>query len=359
MTNSVECDPSAVEVPAAGGSVWNRRRIMWVVAETLMIAVALWITLFRIAGMGQIAEAINSVAWWVVPLAIVLEAASLGSYAELLRETLSGVGVRVSRRLVYRVNLSGTALGKVLPGGTTFALPFSVGMLHSAGADPALSTAALAGSGMLSSVVLALLLPVTVLPALASGNSGALVVGVLVLAVAVWLAALVIGPALRNSLRMAQFVESVARFVARGPLRSRIRPVELGAMVGRSAAALHDLTANRAVLRRAATRAAANWMLDFAAFALIAASVGKGSPLAGLPLAYVVGQMSAAIPLTPGGVGVVETTMVAALVAQGMEATTAVAAVLGWRLLSHWLPLVVGLLAYAMRPRALSKSPGR
>ena len=56
-----------------------------------------------------------------------------------------------------------------------------------------------------------------------------------------------------------------------------------------------------------------------------------------------IGQMAAAVPLTPGGVGVVETTMTAALVAQGIPATTAAVTVLGWRLVSHWLPLAVGL----------------
>jgi uncharacterized protein (TIRG00374 family) len=50
-----------------------------------------------------------------------------------------------------------------------------------------------------------------------------------------------------------------------------------------------------------------------------------------------------ALPLTPGGVGVVEATMIGVLVATGSPGGAATAAVLGWRLVSHWLPILVGL----------------
>jgi hypothetical protein len=63
-------------------------------------------------------------------------------------------------------------------------------------------------------------------------------------------------------------------------------------------------------------------------------------------LAYVIGRLAAAVPITAGGVRVVETTMTAALVTQGMTAGPAAAVVLAWRLISHWLPMVVGLIVY-------------
>jgi Lysylphosphatidylglycerol synthase TM region len=68
-----------------------------------------------------------------------------------------------------------------------------------------------------------------------------------------------------------------------------------------------------------------------------------GTPLAGLDLAYVIGRLATAIPITPGGVGVVETTMTAALVAQGMSAGPAAAIVLAWRLISRGSPSSSGL----------------
>jgi uncharacterized protein (TIRG00374 family) len=71
-----------------------------------------------------------------------------------------------------------------------------------------------------------------------------------------------------------------------------------------------------------------------------------------MALAYIVGQLAAAVPLTPGGVGVVEATTTGALAAQGVPAGQAAAVVLAWRLVSHWLPIVAGLVVYAGVHRA-------
>jgi uncharacterized protein (TIRG00374 family) len=49
------------------------------------------------------------------------------------------------------------------------------------------------------------------------------------------------------------------------------------------------------------------------------------------------------VPLTPGGVGLVESAMTAALVAGGVPGGVAAASVLGWRLVSNWIPIGVGL----------------
>jgi uncharacterized protein (TIRG00374 family) len=49
------------------------------------------------------------------------------------------------------------------------------------------------------------------------------------------------------------------------------------------------------------------------------------------------------VPLTPGGVGFVEAAMTGTLVAAGSPAAAATATVLGWRLVSHWIPILVGL----------------
>lgn len=96
--------------------------------------------------------------------------------------------------------------------------------------------------------------------------------------------------------------------------------------------------------------------MDAAALAMMAVAVGRDVPWAGLLLAYILGQLVAAAPLTPSGVGVVETSMIAALVAQGASGAGAAATVLAWRLISHWIPIVVGLIALPTLP---NRSPHR
>jgi hypothetical protein len=53
-----------------------------------------------------------------------------------------------------------------------------------------------------------------------------------------------------------------------------------------------------------------------------------------------------AIPLTPGGLGVVEVTLVAITVGFRPARPTAVLAVLGYRLVNYGLPLLPGAVAY-------------
>ena len=54
------------------------------------------------------------------------------------------------------------------------------------------------------------------------------------------------------------------------------------------------------------------------------------------------GQLAASLPVTPGGLGVVEGSLTIALVAYGGIEASTVAAVLLYRLVSFWLPVPAG-----------------
>jgi len=65
-------------------------------------------------------------------------------------------------------------------------------------------------------------------------------------------------------------------------------------------------------------------------------------------------RLITAIPLTPGGLGVVELAMTAGLVAAGGQKTEVVAAVLVYRVLTYVLPIFAGLVCYAIWRRRTS-----
>jgi uncharacterized protein (TIRG00374 family) len=65
-----------------------------------------------------------------------------------------------------------------------------------------------------------------------------------------------------------------------------------------------------------------------------------------LTVAYATANIASAIPLTPGGLGVIEVTLVAVTVGFGAPRATAVLAVLGYRIVNYWLPLIPGVIAY-------------
>jgi uncharacterized membrane protein YbhN (UPF0104 family) len=56
-------------------------------------------------------------------------------------------------------------------------------------------------------------------------------------------------------------------------------------------------------MTRAACFAAGNRLVDFAVLAAMALAATRGSPLAGLAIAYVVGRLAAAVPITPTASG--------------------------------------------------------
>ena len=86
----------------------------------------------------------------------------------------------------------------------------------------------------------------------------------------------------------------------------------------------------------------ANWVLDCACLALSFLAIGAGIPWRGLLLAYGAGQLAANLPITPGGLGVVEGSLTIALVQFGGAEASTVAAVLLYRILSFWAELPVG-----------------
>jgi uncharacterized protein (TIRG00374 family) len=72
------------------------------------------------------------------------------------------------------------------------------------------------------------------------------------------------------------------------------------------------------------------------------AAVGAGVPWRGLLVAYGAAQVAANLPITPGGLGVVEGSLTVALVAFGGSTAQTVAAVLLYRILNFWVVLPLG-----------------
>ena len=87
-----------------------------------------------------------------------------------------------------------------------------------------------------------------------------------------------------------------------------------------------------------------NWLLDCACFAMMFVAIDAPVPWTGLLLAYGAGQLAATLPITPGGLGVVEGSITVALVAFGGAETSTASAVLLYRVISFWMILAIGWL---------------
>ncbi len=85
---------------------------------------------------------------------------------------------------------------------------------------------------------------------------------------------------------------------------------------------------------------------DYLCLLCVLRAVGSHANPALVLLAYATAAVLSLIPVTPGGLGVVEASLSGMLVLAGVSAGAAVIATLGYRLAQYWLPLVAGAVGY-------------
>jgi glycosyltransferase 2 family protein len=102
----------------------------------------------------------------------------------------------------------------------------------------------------------------------------------------------------------------------------------------------------RAVLLGTVLRAACDALSLYFLFIATGSEIAIGTLMAGYALPQVAGR------IVPGGVGLVEGGMVGLYAALGVPASTGVVVVLTYRVLSFWLPLLVGIPLAIVEQRA-------
>jgi uncharacterized protein (TIRG00374 family) len=278
---------------------------------------------------------------WVA-IALAVEAGSFVSTWQLQRialQTGRWFGVATSQ-------LAGNAFGRIIPGGMAASGTLQYQMLVRSGlAGGRIASALTAVSVLLFGVVLAL--PVLSLPAVLGGTEVA--EG---LAQAAYLGAGVF---------LLMVVAGVAVYVWELPLR----------LAGRAVAWTLDRTVRRhqpvvglperllrernAVLRAFGERwwlallaAGGKWILEYLALLACLRAVGADPNPSLVLLAFVAAAFLGMIPLTPGGLGFVEAGLTGMLALAGVGAGAAVVATLAYRLVSFWIPIPAGGVAYVL-----------
>jgi len=271
---------------------------------------------------------------WLLPAAIV-EAASYVAFAGVQYQLLGAGGLRPPIRPLIAVTVGGQAINNSLPGGPALAAVYAFRWFRRFGADDTLAGWALVGTGVTAAVTLALVAAGGLAMATAEGASLDLVpvlIGVLVVV-------LVIGALFVYERPMIAVVGLTVRACKRVFGRPR-----------RDSEAAIDAVMSRLTAVHLGWRdvlkilgwGSSNWLLDCACFAFAFLAIGAPIPWRGLLLAYGAGQLAANLPITPGGLGVVEGSITIALVAFGGARVSTVDAVVVYRLLSFWAALIVG-----------------
>jgi hypothetical protein len=115
------------------------------------------------------------------------------------------------------------------------------------------------------------------------------------------------------------------------------------------------LARDKRVLFWSLTWASLNWLLDAASLWAFVAAFGRFVNPIELFAAYGIANVAGALPITPGGLGVVDSAAPLLLVGFGVTRSVATLGVIGWRLVNFWLPIPVGALSYV----SLKVKPGQ
>jgi uncharacterized membrane protein YbhN (UPF0104 family) len=109
---------------------------------------------------------------------------------------------------------------------------------------------------------------------------------------------------------------------------------------------LRRLARDRRVLVGSLTWASLNWLLDAASLWCFIAAFGSFTNPVGLFAAYGIANVLGAIPITPAGLGVIDSVTPVLLVTFGLTRSVATLGVLAWRLVNFWLPIPTGAVAF-------------
>jgi uncharacterized membrane protein YbhN (UPF0104 family) len=99
------------------------------------------------------------------------------------------------------------------------------------------------------------------------------------------------------------------------------------------------------------------WAWDNLALWATFHAVGLSPGASVILLGYLIGQLGGLLPI-PGGIGGIDGGLIGTLVVYGAPASTATAAVLAYRLILFWVPLLLGAVAFTSLRRSMAQPAG-
>jgi len=329
--------PGPEEAPAARRrSPW---RWVWVVVRVGLVAgLGYLVAEYFVSNTAELSGAASFLAgahWDWIAAAAVAEIVSDLAFAQLPRRLLIAGGVRTGLGTMAAITLASNSMTVSLPGGGAFAAVFSYRQFRRRRADEALSAWTLVAMTLLTALTLSLLVVAGIAVAGGSGPVGGLLPYVpLLLAIPAVLVLILLRP---------QWVASVVVPILRWGTRvTHLDRFDLVAAVNMFVGQLEAVTPHIGDWIAGFGWAAMNWLADCLCLVLAFTAVGAAVPWQGLLVAYGAAQVAANLPITPGGLGVVEGSLTIALVAYGGSTASTVAAVLIYRILSFWIAVPLG-----------------
>jgi uncharacterized membrane protein YbhN (UPF0104 family) len=333
--------PESGRVPRAG-RVSKRALVASVVVVALSVGI-----LSRMADLSTVWERVAGIDVTELLVLGAVAIASLLAYGLVLMSVMPGL--RFSQATV--VSQSSTAVANTVPAGGAVGIGVSYRFYTSWGFTPAAVGRNVVVTGVWN-LLAKMVLPVVALVIIVAGGGShggllaAALVGVLALVVIVAGGAVVLSSE-AGARRLGSWIGRVGERVLRIARRPGLGDV--GAAAVRLRRDTIDLLRRRGVRLSAAMLAShlsvfAVLLFSLRATGVTSAHVGPAEILASFALV----RLASAVPVMPGGAGVVETGLAGALIAAGGQHSAVVAGVLVFRALTYLLPIPVGIATYVV-----------
>jgi len=321
--------PPAAELPGEFQTPTLRRRALQAIAALgVLVAIVL-----LAPGLGEVRDQLAGASPGWLALATLLEGLSFASYVVMFGPIFC---TGLSWRRSWQIGGSELAMGSLVPASGAGGLALGAWVLHRGGMD---------GERIARRSVAFFLI-----------KSGVNFVAVAVLGAVMALG--LVGPEL--SLWLTAFPAAVATLAlgavvaiprlgpgrAPGPEASRLRRVVSAArraVIDGTGEALGILRTGN---RRVVAGSVGYWAFDNAVLWATFHAFGLSPPLTIILIGYLIGQLGGLLPI-PGGIGGIDGGLIGTLIVYGAPAAGTAAAVLGYRVILFWLPLIVGGIAFA------------
>jgi uncharacterized membrane protein YbhN (UPF0104 family) len=320
---------SPAELPREFRARALRRRALQAIA-----ALGVLVAIFLLApGLGHVRDRLAgaSPAWLV--LATLLEGLSFACYVVMFGPIFC---TGLSWRRSWQIGGSELAMGSLVPASGAGGLALGAWVLHRGGMDGQRIARRSVAFFLIKSGVN--FLAVAVLGTV-------LALGVFGPGLSPWLTAL---PAAVAALALGAVVAIPRLGPGRTPVpeSSRLRrglSASRRAVIDGTSEALQILRSGN---RRVLAGSFGYWIFDNAVLWATFRAFGLSPPLTVILMGYLIGQLGGLLPI-PGGVGGIDGGLIGTLIVYGTPAAGTAAAVLGYRVILFWLPLIVGGIAFA------------
>lgn len=319
----------------------RRWRQVWRVCLLFASVVAVeYVAVHLVAGARRSWPSLDSAGPLLLAGALAAELTSLACFSRLTNALLSGP--RPPWHTVLAIDVAGNGFSHVAPGGGATAAALRLRLYARAGVPTVEAVGAAAVQYAVTLLWLVVVLVVGLVVAVPGAGAATLVRTASVLA-AITLTGLA-GLVAVLMVRPDQVVAVTHAVAGRLPL---VRPAALERWVRGLVEQVRLLLGSPRTNRRAVAWGMAYWSCDALALHLSVWAFGRPPDPGGLLTTYALVSLLALLPVTPGGLGLVEGAAVPLLVSFGTPHGSALLGVLTWRLFGFWLTIPLGLLAYA------------